>query len=323
MPRALPAPLVLCLALVGISFAGPLTRLSHAHPLAIAIWRIGLSLVIVAVALAVTGTWRQWRTLDRRSTLVAVGAGTMLAFHFWSWNASIALTTVAASVVLVNTQPVIVAVLSVGWLHEPPTIRQWIGIAIAMAGAGVVALPDLIGAAGATPSRALLGDTLALIGAVAAACYFVAGRRLRSSLDLWPYVALVYGTCLAVLIVLAAMVRAPVLSQPPREIAIFCGLAVGPMLLGHTGLNWALKYMPAYVVNLTLLGEPVGATIIAALLPGIREIPGVTTLVGGAVILAGVYVTVRGGPAVRGAPPVASPTAPLGRMVPASSDVEP
>ena len=58
------------------------------------------------------------------------------------------------------------------------------------------------------------------------------------------------------------------------------------MLLGHTGLNWALKYLPAYVVNLTLLGEPVGATLLAALLPGIREVPGVATFVGGALILA-------------------------------------
>jgi drug/metabolite transporter (DMT)-like permease len=96
-----------------------------------------------------------------------------------------------------------------------------------------------------------------------------------------------------VLIGLATLVRAPVLHQPPRELAIFSALAIGPMLLGHTGLNWALKYLPAYVVNLTLLGEPVGATVLAAILPGIRELPGTATLVGGALILAGIYVTAR------------------------------
>src|SRR5476651_2162690 len=138
----MPPTLVLCLALIGISFAGPLVRLSHAHPLTIAIWRIGFSLVIIAVALLVTGTWRQWKRLDRSGTILAVGAGAMLAVHFWAWNASIELTTVAASVVLVNTQPAIVALLSAGWLHEPPSRRQWMGIAIAMSGAFVVALPD-------------------------------------------------------------------------------------------------------------------------------------------------------------------------------------
>lgn len=289
----MPASLVLCLALIGISFAGPLVRLSHAHPLAIAIWRLGFSLVIIAIALVATGSWRQWRRLDRRGLVVAVGAGTMLAFHFWTWNASIGLTTVAASVVLVNMQPALVALLSAGWLHEPPSRRQWLGIGIAMAGAFVVALPDMASETHAASGRALLGDVLALIGAATAACYFVAGRKLRSTLDLWPYVAVVYGTCFVVLLALAAAVHAPVLGQPPRELAIFAALAIGPMLFGHTGFNWALKYLPAYVVNLTLLGEPVGATVLAAILPGIREVPGVATLFGGALILAGIYVTAR------------------------------
>jgi len=298
----MPATLVLALALIGISYAGPLVRLSHAHPLAIAIWRLGFSLIIIAIALVVTGSWRQWQRLDRSRTLVALGAGAMLALHFWTWNSSIGFTTVAASVVLVNTQPAMVALLSAGWLREPPTRRQWLGIGIAMAGAFVVALPDMASAANATTERALFGDMLALAGAAAAACYFVAGRKLRATLDIWPYVALVYGTCFIVLIGLAAIVQAPVLRQPPRELAIFSALAVGPMLLGHTGLNWALKYLPAYVVNLTLLGEPVGATLLAAVLPGIREVPGLATLSGGALILVGIYVTARAARAALAAP---------------------
>lgn len=288
---------VIALALLGISFAGPLVRLSHAHPLAIAIWRLGFSLVIIAGFLAATGSWRQWRRLSRADLVIAVGAGFLLAVHFWSWNASIALTTVAASVVLVNTQPVIVALLSALWLAEPPSRAQWMGIGVAMLGAFVVLLPDFAGSAasaGTVAGRAaLLGDALAVVGAVTAAVYFVAGRRVRATLDLWPYVALVYGSCLVALLIFAAAVHAPVWPQPPRELAIFAGLALGPMLLGHTGLNWALRYLPAYAVNVTLLGEPVGATILAAILPGIRELPGAATLAGGALVLTGIYLTVR------------------------------
>src|SRR5947207_16000584 len=110
----MPASLVLCLALIGISFAAPLVRLSHAHPLAIAIWRLGCALIVVAVAWVVTGSWRQWRRLDRDGVLVAAGAGVMLALHFWTWNSSVGLTTVSASVVLVNMQPALVALLSAG-----------------------------------------------------------------------------------------------------------------------------------------------------------------------------------------------------------------
>jgi drug/metabolite transporter (DMT)-like permease len=106
-------------------------------------------------------------------------------------------------------------------------------------------------------------------------------------------VGLVYGTCFIVLLVLAGLTGAPLVPQPSRELAIFAALALGPMLLGHTGLNWALKQSPAYLVNLTLLGEPVGATIIAAMLPGIREVPAPATLAGGAVVLVGILLTAR------------------------------
>ena len=244
-------------------------RISNAHPLAIASWRLAFSLVIIGAALAITGQWRQWRRLTVSQLAIALGAGALLALHFWSWNTAVGLTSVAASVVLVNTQPVVVAPLSVVWLHEVPSRRQWIGIAIAMLGALIVAFPDLAADSSqeARP-HALLGDVLSLFGAATAAVYFVVGRRLRATLDLWAYVGVVYGACLVALLMLVAITGAPLVPQPPRELGIFFALALGPMLLGHTGMNWALKHAPAYVVNLTLLGEPIGATIIAAVLPG-------------------------------------------------------
>jgi drug/metabolite transporter (DMT)-like permease len=282
--------LVLALAILGISVAAPLIRLSHADPLAIAAWRLLFSLVIVAAFLIPGCRWREWRLLDARAMGLALGAGVMLALHFWSWNASLGMTTVAASVVLVNTQPVIAALISALWLEESPDGRQWIGIVLATVGAGMVAWRDAGDVAHAVVGRALLGDLLALGGGVAGALYYLVGRRLRQTLDLWPYVALVYGACLVTLLVIAGVMRVPLAPQPPRELAIFAALAVGPMLLGHTGLNWALKYLPAYLVNVTALGEPVGATVLAALLPGIREIPPPLTIAGGVLVLAGILL---------------------------------
>lgn len=284
--------LVLVLAVLGISIAAPLVRLSEAHPLAIAIWRLAFSLVIVAGFLAATGGWRQWRKLDRGAMALAGAGGVLLALHFWSWNTSVGLTTVTASVVLVNLQVPIVAAVGAIWLREAPSRLQWLGIALALLGALVVASPDIEGAF-RDDRRALLGDGLALIGAGTAAGYYLAGRRLRATIDLWPYVGLVYSACLLTLIAIAAVVGAPVIDQPPRELAIFAALAVGPMMLGHTGMNWALGYLPAYVVSLTVLGEPVGATILAALIPGIGEVPSLITLIGGAIILGGIVLTMR------------------------------
>jgi drug/metabolite transporter (DMT)-like permease len=281
---------VLLLAVVGLSFAGPLVRLSHAHPLAIAAWRLGFSLIIVAAFLVATGAWREWRSLDRRTALIACGAGALLAIHFWAWNASVGLTTVAASVVLVNIQPAVVAALSAAWLRERPTARQWAGIAIAMGGAMIVVAPELRLARGSGRDAAL-GDALALLGGVTAALYYVAGRRLRGRLGLWPYVGLVYAACFVSLLALAAALGVALAPQPPRELAIFAALALGPMMLGHTGLNWALRYLRAYAVNVTVLGEPIGAALLAAALPGIAEVPAAATVAGGALILGGVLLT--------------------------------
>src|ERR1700693_6015176 len=119
---------VLALSLLGISIAGPLVRLSSADPIVIAAWRLGFSLVIVVGFLLATREWRDWKRITWRETGLAVSGGICLALHFWAWNASIHLTTIAASVTLVNLQPAVVAALSAIALREAPSNRQLLGI---------------------------------------------------------------------------------------------------------------------------------------------------------------------------------------------------
>ena len=280
---------VLALAMLGISFAGPLVRLSNAGAIAIAVWRLGFSLVIVAGFLLASREWRDWQRLSLREFLIANAAGVSLALHFWAWNASIHLTTIAASVTLVNLQPAIVAGISAVALKEPATPKQLLGIGIAILGAILIAAPDLRSGGGA--SAPMIGNLLAISAAITAAIYYTIGRRLRQVLGIWAYVSIVYGAALVTLVLIAVFRGVTLVPQPPGEIAIFAGLALGPMLLGHTGMNWALKFLPAYVVNLTVLGEPVGATLLGALIPSIHQIPSVSTLVGGAIVLSGVIIT--------------------------------
>lgn len=286
-PRIL--PLVLASAILGMSVSGPLARLSDAHPLAIAAWRLAIALVLVAGFLTATRGWAEYRRLSRRDLLIALMAGAMLAVHFWSWIASLSYTSIAASVVLVNLHPVVIVAGSALFLDERPTPRQLAGIAVAMLGALLVAWGDSRGTDGLfdLSGRAVVGDLLAVLGAVTVGVYYLVGRSLRQRLTLWPYVGLVYAAALLTLLVFVVVTGAPLWPQPPREWAIFIGIAIGPMMLGHTGFNWALRYVPAYVVSLAILAEPVGATLLAALLPGIRELPGAWTLSGGAVVLGG------------------------------------
>jgi drug/metabolite transporter (DMT)-like permease len=290
---ALSPGLVLTLALLGISFAGPLVRLSNADPLAIAAWRLGFSLIIVAALLVFSGQWREWARADRATLLLSMVAGIFLALHFWAWNASIHLTTIAASVTLVSLQPAIVAVLSAIALREPPNGRQILGISIAIVGAFIIALPDFRGARPLMENRPLLGNLLAVSGALTASLYYTIGRFARGRLGIWAYVGIAYAAAFVTLLLIGLVRGVHLEPQPARELFIFAGLALGPMLLGHTGMNWALKFVPAYIVNLLVLGEPIGATLLGAIIPAIHQVPSPATIEGGAVVLLGVIIAAR------------------------------
>jgi drug/metabolite transporter (DMT)-like permease len=280
---------VLLASIVAMSWAAPLIRFSDAAPLQISFWRLAISLPLVAGILTARGEWPQLAALSRREWVVAGAAGVFLAGHFATWIASVGLTSVAASSALVATQPVWVAIIAIIALHEVPSSRQWAGIAVAVIGAAVIGGADLGG--GGDPLR---GDVLALVGALLVAAYYVIGRDLRRRVGLWPYVAVVYGFA-TVALLLALVVSGESVSGPftATDWLVFLGLALGPMMIGHTGQNWALRYLPAYAVNLTILGEPVGATLIAWTLPSIAETPPPSTIIGGILIFSGIFLGYR------------------------------
>lgn len=281
-PR-LPPGVALTAAVVAISWAGPLVRFATAPALAVATWRLVLCVLMIAAVLAVRGRGAVPR-LRAREWALAAAAGLLLAAHFWSWITSLELTSVASSVVLVSTQPLFVAALSVAFLGERPAARQWGGILIGTAGAAVVGWGDW-----ALGPTALLGDALALAGAVFASGYLVIGRRLRARLDLWHYTGVVYGIAALALAAAAALHPGVALTgYPAGDWWVFLALAAGPMLVGHTGMNYALRYVPAYLATLVVLAEPIGATLIAWLVPAIGEVPAPRTLLGGGLILGGI-----------------------------------
>ena len=287
---AVPPGFVLLVAVLAMSWGGPLVRYATAPPLGVAAWRVTFSALFVSAVALIRGSPGP-RGLSVRDRAAAVVSGIVLAAHFWTWIASLSYTTVASSVVLVSTQPIFVGILSVTMLGERPSGRQWLGIAVAVAGAVVIGRGDFGG--GTEP---LLGDLLAVAGAVFVSIYYVIGRRLRQRMDLWSYTAVVYGVAaIALLLAAAAHPDVGVLGYPGTDWLVFLALAAGPMMLGHTGVNYALRYVPAYVANLALLGEPIGATLLAWWLPGIRERPSFQLLVGGAMVLLGIGLGVRGG----------------------------
>jgi drug/metabolite transporter (DMT)-like permease len=280
--------LALGVVIVAISTGAILVRLSNAPSAVAAFYRVLFTtLPLVPVAL---WTYRdQFRALGRRDLLLATLSGLALALHFVSWFESLEWTSVAASVTFVQSQPLFVAAGAWLLLRERVTRRMAVGILVAIAGMATMSLGDLLGGALIGPAP-LLGNGLAVFGAVMAAGYFLAGRSLRQRMALIPYVVIVYSVCTGGLLVIAVLQGGPLTGYPPREWLIFVGLAVGPGLLGHTVINWVLAHLESGVVSVSLLGEPVGATILALLLLG--EAPTAYTVLGGVVVLAGIAVTV-------------------------------
>jgi drug/metabolite transporter (DMT)-like permease len=284
---AVPPLLALGVAVLAISTSAVLVRWSDAPNVVKALYRVSFTVGALAPLAARRGEWRR-RSIGRRDGLVAVATGVLLAVHFVAWFESLDHTSVAASVTLVQAQPVFVVAGAWLLLGERVTRRGLVGIGVALVGMAWLS----VGPALADPT-ALVGTTygnaLALLGAVAAAGYVLAGRSLRRRLAVLPYVTVVYTACAGVLLVVALGRGTALFAYPPHEWALFVAMALGPGVLGHTVVNWALGHVESHVVSVSLLGEPVGSTVLAALL--LSEVPTAGTLGGGAVVLAGIYVT--------------------------------
>jgi drug/metabolite transporter (DMT)-like permease len=270
--------LTLSLAVVLVSVGAILVRLAAAPPLAVSFYRMAIAALIL-LPFAAPDARRSWPTLERRPRLVLLAAGVSLALHFATWIASLSYTTVAASVLLVNTAPLFALVLSRIFLHERPPVVVQVATPIALAGAALIALGERSG----SPSS-LFGNLLAVAGAVTLAVYQVIGRGLRDALPLNAYVLGVWGTAAGTLALLAAAFGTRFGGYPVRTWLLFVALAVVPTLGGHGLANKALRSLPAPTVGLFLLGEPVIASLLALAFFG--EVPGAWTLAGGAVVLA-------------------------------------
>jgi drug/metabolite transporter (DMT)-like permease len=285
--------LALAIGVVAVSAAAIIVRVADAPPLALAWWRTG----IAAVLLAPFAIRARVMPNLRQRLLLAV-SGLLLGAHFSLWFVSLEMTTVAASSVLVSMSPIVVGAGAAVVLREPPTRTTWVGLWLAVIGAAVIVADDLSGAA--TGPRALVGDGLALASACAVAGYLLLGRHARRMLPVSVYGTWTYG-CAALALLIVSVMTGTNLGfgwasggmpgyRATTWLAI-AGLVVGPQLLGHTVFNLVLARVSATVVAVVTIAEPVGATVLAALLLG--ETPSGAFYAGAPLILIGVLVAAR------------------------------
>jgi len=298
----IPPLLVLAFGIMAASTASVFVRNAQVEvsSLVIAALRLSLaSLVLTPIVLARRRT--ELRGLQRSELLLALLSGLFLAIHFASWITSLGYTSVASSVVLVSTTPLWVALLSPFTIKEPLSRPILVGMVVALAGGIIIGLSDSCSWNGTNlvcpqlfdfvKGDAFKGDMLALLGALMAACYLIIGRRLRAGTSLLTYIFLVYGMAAVVLVTIMLAIGESPLGYSPKSYGWIILMALIPQLLGHTSFNWALAYLSAAVVSISLLGEPIGSSILAYIF--LDETPSVMKIIGAILILTGIYIASR------------------------------
>jgi drug/metabolite transporter (DMT)-like permease len=277
--------MAILLSILAVSTASILIRLTEAPPLAIATWRLALSTLILLPFFLMQNGVKKLQLIEQRDLISLLGIGIVLAIHFATWISSLRYTSVASSVILVHIDPIFVAIVSHFVFKERITPRQSLGIAVALIGAAVIAIGDL-----GVGDENLIGDALSLIGSIALGIYILAGRRLRQRLDLTTYVTPVYAVSSVILALSALILDVPLTGYNARTIIMFGIIALVPMIFGHTVYNWALRWVSAPLVSISLLGEPVGASILAVIV--LSEKPLALTIIGGAITLIGILICI-------------------------------
>lgn len=295
-------PIALVIATMAVSTSSIFIRFAQgdgAPSLVIAALRLTFATLLIA-PVALTRHLDEIKRFTRTELLLGIFSGIFLAAHFATWITSLEYTSVASSVVFVGTGPMWVALLSPLLLKEHITKITVIGLMVAVIGGTVIALGDACAWSNGLvcpalgdilQGRAMWGNLLALMGAWAVTGYLIIGRKLRTGISLVPYIFLVYGMgAVALIIIMFVSGNTPLGYMPTTYGWIFL-LAAIPQLIGHSTYNWALKYLNAALVSVTVLGEPIGSATLAFFL--LDETPSLMTLVGGVLILAGIFLSSR------------------------------
>jgi EamA-like transporter family. len=274
----------LTVAVIAISWASILILLSGAQPVAVAFWRSAIAAVALTPLFIIERENGAYALRSNEVLLVIVG-GVALAIHFMTWIESLYLTTVAASTTLVSTYPIFTLIMD-RLIGERVGRHAIIGTLTAFLGVVLITAPEFF-----ISLKALVGDLLALIGAVAGAVYFMIGRVVRVKVSLATYTVPVYGVSALATLITGLFLHTRFWPYPLYTWFYIVMIVLGPMLLGHTLLNYTLRYSRAITVTTSTLGEPIGATLLALLI--FRQIPQPLTVVGMVVTLLGIYMVIH------------------------------
>jgi drug/metabolite transporter (DMT)-like permease len=285
------AYIALLISVISVSFAAIFIVSCDAPALSIAFYRLLFTtLIILPFVILNKKIRKELINLPRKTLLLMIGIGAILAVHFSFWITSLELTSVASSVILVTAHPLLVGPVSHFLLKERLSKVNAIGISLSVM--GVILL--VYGNYGfATGLDTLEGNILAILGGVAAGFYILGGRTIRKTVSIGCYAFVIYSTGTIILFFICIFFSAPLINISIKDYGIILLMAIVAGIFGHTLYNWTLKYIRASLASVALLGEPIGSSLLAFTLPWINQTPSQYTLIGGGIILFGIFLTAR------------------------------
>jgi drug/metabolite transporter (DMT)-like permease len=275
---------LLLIGISAVSTASIFIKLCDAPSLIIAAYRMIFASLLLTPFVAFQKRRLGMGTIRLRGYLLL--SGFFLGLHFAFWIGSLKYTSVASSVVLVSTNPIFVGIGGWLFLRERLNLNLIFGILFTVLGSVFISLGDT-----AISKEALLGDGLALLGAVSVSGYLLIGSRMRRDHDLLSYIFPVYSTAALLLVFLSLLFQKPFGGYSSSTYVFMFLIALIPQLIGHTTFNWALKYLPASMVAIAILGEPIGSTILAYFI--LNEGLTLWKMIGGVLIFAGIVIALR------------------------------
>ena len=276
--------LALLIGMFAISTSAILIRHSNSEPLVIGSYRQAFA-TLIFLPFILKDRGEEIRSQSYFTLLEMILTGILLGAHFSFFITSVKETSVAASVLLATCHVVYVAVLGRIFFGETLSKKAIIGTSIALAGILILFGGDLLD----NPGN-FMGNLFAFISGILAGLYYLSGRKLRRSITLPTYAFVVYLFSFLTMFIVVLIQNLSYSNLPITEIQLFLLMALIPTLLGHTMQNWALAYLPAYVVSISLLAEPIGSGLLAWLF--FQEIPSFGVILGGLIVIAGLYVVI-------------------------------
>jgi drug/metabolite transporter (DMT)-like permease len=274
--------LIVIIGVIFVSFSSALIKASSAPALIIATYRLAITVILMAPSTLIKSK-NELKAVDIKSLCLCILSGIFLALHFATWITSIKYTSIASAAVLVNTHPIFIVVLTYIIFKDKINRKSLISITMTLLGGVIISSGDR-----SLGSNVFLGDILAAAGAAFIAFYMVIGRIMRQRLSAVSYTFIVYVSCTITLLLLDIITKTSFGPYSLKEWAIFLGLAVFCTILGHSIFSWSLEYVKPTFLSVAVLGEPVFATIWAAIF--FLEFPNTWNVIGSIIIIAGIYL---------------------------------